>query len=71
MDRIIVLVHCAFGKGRSTMFLCALMVECGVYKTWEEAYEHVKKQRKIVHLGYEFSTQLKNWTALKQTNATR
>jgi len=60
-DRIIVMVHCAFGKGRSTMFLCALMVECGLFGTWEEAFEHVKKQRTMAHLGYEFRSQLDHW----------
>ena len=60
-DKIIVLVHCAFGKGRSTMFLCALMVECGLFPTWLEAFEHVKKHRSIAHLGYEFRSQLDHW----------
>lgn len=36
-----VLVHCAYGHGRSVAVLVAAMVEAGLHDTWEEAHARV------------------------------
>ena len=56
-----ILVHCAFGKGRSTMTLCACLVAVGLCNCWEEAYEIVKKHRSIVNLSSDFQDALEIW----------
>jgi len=43
-----VLIHCAFGKGRSAMIMCATLVKAGFYSTWEEAFEKGVKPKRPV-----------------------
>lgn len=56
------LVHCAFGKGRSCQVLCALRVALGEFATWREAYEDIQKKRPIVYLNpWVFQSKLDLW----------
>mmetsp|Transcript_9803 Transcript_9803/g.14460 ORF Transcript_9803/g.14460 Transcript_9803/m.14460 type:complete len:276 (+) Transcript_9803:14-841(+) len=45
------LVHCCFGRGRSTTLLCALLVELKYHDNWRDAYRHVKKLRPFVKMN--------------------
>eukprot|EP00818_Percolomonas_sp_WS_P003972 CAMPEP_0117443102 /NCGR_PEP_ID=MMETSP0759-20121206/4516_1 /TAXON_ID=63605 /ORGANISM="Percolomonas cosmopolitus, Strain WS" /LENGTH=251 /DNA_ID=CAMNT_0005235055 /DNA_START=176 /DNA_END=931 /DNA_ORIENTATION=- len=40
-----ILIHCCYGRGRSTTMLVGCLVALGIYPTWEEAFEAVKKKR--------------------------
>lgn len=55
------IIHCGFGRGRSLTFLLAVLVGLGYHKTWEEAYEHVKKKRDIVHIPRALKPLLIQW----------
>lgn len=57
-----ILVHCAYGRGRSTCMLVAGMTACGIFKNWREAFEHVKKKRPYVNLNRMMQTQLDMWS---------
>merc|ERR1712178_425254 len=56
-----VLVHCAHGRGRSTCTLCACLVKAGLFGTWQEAFEAIKKKRKVVGLNEGMRTALEAW----------
>jgi len=46
-----VVVHCAYGVGRSTTVLCAALVVAGHFQHWEQALKHVAERRPIVHVN--------------------
>lgn len=48
-----ILVHCGYGRGRSTTFLCYLLVKFGIYKDHKEAFEKIKEKRPYVRLNSE------------------
>lgn len=48
-----ILVHCGYGRGRSTTFLCFLMVKLGIHKDHKEAYQKIKEKRPYVRLNHE------------------
>lgn len=55
-----VLVHCAHGRGRSVMTLCAAMVDLGLYPTWEEALKAVKARR-VVRMSADQRATIRAW----------
>eukprot|EP00127_Corallochytrium_limacisporum_P000334 Clim_evm29s11 gene=Clim_evmTU29s11 len=57
-----VVVHCAFGIGRSTTVACAGMVLLGRAADWEEAFNAIKKKRRIVRLTSKYKAALRKWT---------
>jgi protein-tyrosine phosphatase len=59
-----ILVHCAYGRGRSCCMLVALLVGLNIYSTWESAFEEIKKKRPNVRLSPEM------WEELKKMNKT-
>ena len=56
-----ILVHCAFGIGRSSMTLCACMVAIGVVNTWSEAVPILQKSRSIVRINQNMTARLDLW----------
>jgi protein-tyrosine phosphatase len=54
-----ILVHCAYGRGRSCCMLVALLVGLNIYSTWESAFEEIKKKRPNVRLSPEMREELK------------
>eukprot|EP00123_Amoebidium_parasiticum_P020336 comp4783_c0_seq1/m.920 comp4783_c0_seq1/g.920 ORF comp4783_c0_seq1/g.920 comp4783_c0_seq1/m.920 type:complete len:244 (-) comp4783_c0_seq1:133-864(-) len=62
----IVLVHCAFGIGRSTLLLCAAMVAAGAMGTWEDAYAYIRERRPVVVLNPEYVRALKEWEKVRK-----
>mmetsp|Transcript_2061 Transcript_2061/g.3228 ORF Transcript_2061/g.3228 Transcript_2061/m.3228 type:complete len:274 (-) Transcript_2061:56-877(-) len=56
-----ILVHCAFGIGRSSMTLCACMVAIGTVKTWQDAVPILQKSRSIVRINAVMQTRLNLW----------
>eukprot|EP00929_Paragymnodinium_shiwhaense_P007772 TRINITY_DN111681_c0_g1_i1.p1 TRINITY_DN111681_c0_g1~~TRINITY_DN111681_c0_g1_i1.p1 ORF type:complete len:315 (+),score=65.66 TRINITY_DN111681_c0_g1_i1:45-947(+) len=56
-----ILVHCAHGRGRSTTVMCACLVKLGLHATWEEAFEAVRKKRRVVKLNKSMRSALAAW----------
>ena len=54
-----VLVHCNAGISRSASFVIAYLIKKGVYKSYKQAYNHVKKCRPIISPNQGFVKQLK------------
>eukprot|EP00891_Asterochloris_glomerata_P004794 jgi/Astpho2/4794/e_gw1.00067.240.1_t len=61
-----VFVHCAHGHGRSTVVLCAALVEFGIAKTFEEAFQLIQNERPRVKLNVRQRKALEDW-ALART----
>lgn len=59
-----VLVHCAHGKGRSTMVMCAVLVKAGLAPNWEAAFEICKSKRDRVKLNIDMRSALTEWSKL-------
>lgn len=56
-----VLVHCAHGRGRSTTVMCACLVKADLYPTWEDAFEAIRRGRKVVKLNRAMQAALTEW----------
>lgn len=56
-----VLVHCAHGHSRSAMALAAGLVRAGLHPTWEEALEHLARQRRGVGLNRSQRVGMQEW----------
>ncbi|KAH7415042.1 hypothetical protein KP509_14G024600 [Ceratopteris richardii] len=56
-----VLVHCAFGHGRSVTVMCALLVALGVVDNWKAAIELIKDCRPKVHVNQIQQKVLEEW----------
>jgi protein-tyrosine phosphatase len=56
-----VLVHCAYGVGRSTLVLCALLVKAGVCENTTDAFNLVKSKRRVAHLNAPSRARLDEW----------
>ena len=57
-----VMIHCAHGRGRSCMIACAGLVKSGRCKDWKDAFEAVKKGRKVCKLNKGMRNRLDEWT---------
>jgi protein-tyrosine phosphatase len=57
------LVHCAHGRGRSTMVVVAGLVAAGLHPTWQHALDHVRLQRPNVRLSSTQQRSLTEWQA--------
>jgi hypothetical protein len=57
-----VLVHCAFGIGRSATMGCALLVALGIAPTWHAAFEVIRTKRPGVRLNRLYRKALDEWT---------
>jgi len=55
------LVHCAYGRGRSVTVLVAALVQAGFHENWHEACAYVKKLRPEVNLFPDCAQALENW----------
>eukprot|EP00933_Yihiella_yeosuensis_P038155 TRINITY_DN32108_c0_g1_i1.p1 TRINITY_DN32108_c0_g1~~TRINITY_DN32108_c0_g1_i1.p1 ORF type:complete len:253 (+),score=38.95 TRINITY_DN32108_c0_g1_i1:82-840(+) len=56
-----VLVHCAHGRGRSTTTMCACLVKAGLFSSWQEAFEAIKKRRNVCKLNKSMKAALTVW----------
>ena len=56
-----VLVHCAFGVGRSTTVLCAVLVALEYAPNIEAAFRMIKKKRACVRLDRTMRSALERW----------
>lgn len=63
------IIHCGFGRGRSLTFLLAVLVNLGLHDTWEEAFEHVKAKRSIVHIPRALRPLLIQWSDKRKASA--
>lgn len=64
-----VLVHCAHGRGRSVMTLCAAMVDLGLHPTWEDALGAVRARR-VVRLSADQRATIEVW-AVRRSRASK
>lgn len=55
-----VLVHCNAGISRSASFIIAYLMQKGLYRSYRDAHEHVKKCRPIICPNRGFERQLLN-----------
>jgi len=58
-----VLVHCAFGIGRSATIVVAALVALGDFPTWQDALRHVQRKRHVVRLSHGYRRLLVDWSA--------
>jgi protein-tyrosine phosphatase len=57
-----ILIHCAHGRGRSTTMMCAALVKCGYYTTWEDAFNiGIKPKRSVCKLNTRMKQNLIQW----------
>ncbi len=56
-----VVVHCAFGVGRSATVASACLVRIGAFPTADEAFAAVKRARPCARLNAAMSARLKEW----------
>jgi protein-tyrosine phosphatase len=63
----VVLVHCAMGISRSTACVIAYLMKTRNW-TYGEAFNHVKKNRRIICPNRGFKRQLKQWHREQKTN---
>ncbi|RNA19378.1 dual specificity phosphatase 19-like [Brachionus plicatilis] len=61
-----VLVHCNAGISRSASFVIAYLIKKGVFKSYQEAFEHVKKCRPIIAPNQGFVKQLQQLESYKK-----
>ncbi|KAG0560395.1 hypothetical protein KC19_10G177900, partial [Ceratodon purpureus] len=59
-----VLVHCAFGHGRSVTIMCALLITLGVCDTWQNAETYIKRSRPRARLNKGQKESLKEWQSV-------
>ncbi|GLJ55627.1 hypothetical protein SUGI_1194650 [Cryptomeria japonica] len=57
-----VLVHCAFGHGRSVAVMCALLVTLGLAEDWKDAEKIIKKCRPRINMNIMQRKSLENWS---------
>ena len=67
----VVLVHCAFGVGRSTTVMCALMVALGLSKDVPEALKTIRKSRNIARLNGKMRRALIEWDVSSSSSRAR
>lgn len=61
-----VLVHCAFGHGRSVAVVCALLVALGMAHSWQDGERMVKRVRPRVHLNKGQVAVLQQWSSSRR-----
>lgn len=59
-----ILVHCAFGHGRSVTIMCALLITLGVCDTWQNAELYIKRTRPGARLNKGQKKALTEWMDL-------
>ena len=59
-EKNIVLVHCNAGISRSASFVIAYLIKKRIFKSYQDAYAHVKKCRPIISPNKGFEKQLLN-----------
>eukprot|EP01137_Pigoraptor_chileana_P010759 Opistho-2@60763 len=57
-----VLVHCAFGIGRSSTVMCAVLTAMGMCPNWEAAYAYLSSKRRVVRLNARYKHALREWS---------
>ncbi len=58
-----VLVHCAHGHSRSAAAMAAGLVRAGVHSNWEEALDHMARERQGVGLNRSQREGMRQWAA--------
>eukprot|EP00250_Pteridium_aquilinum_P006149 c16121_g1_i2 orf=286-993(+) len=56
-----VLVHCAFGHGRSVTVVCAILLALHVVETWEAANELIKARRPLIRMNQLQMRNFEDW----------
>lgn len=63
-----VLVHCNAGISRSASFVIAYLIRKGIFKSYQDAYSHVKKCRPLIAPNQGFVKQLQQLESSKNEN---
>ena len=63
-----VLVHCNQGVSRSASFIIGYLLRKGIYRNYEDAYEHVRKCRPIISPNENFVKQLRQYQNMLYDN---
>jgi hypothetical protein len=50
------------GAGRSTTLMCAALVKLGMFRTWPDAFSHIKSIRPTVALSEAYIRALQLWS---------
>ena len=56
------MVHCAHGRGRSCLMMCAVLVRMGLVDGWEEGFDMVKAGRSCCKLNEGMRKRLGEWS---------
>ncbi|ONI21461.1 hypothetical protein PRUPE_2G067300 [Prunus persica] len=57
-----VLVHCAYGHGRSVAVMCALLVALGVAEDWKNAEKLIREKRPYIRMNALHRRALEEWS---------
>lgn len=57
-----VLVHCAFGHGRSVCVMCALLVALGLAEDWKSAEKMIQERRPFIKMNSLHRKSLEEWS---------
>lgn len=57
-----VLVHCAFGHGRSVCVLCAILVAFGIAGDWKSAENMIREKRPFISMNSLHRKNLEEWS---------
>ncbi|KAK9265785.1 hypothetical protein L1049_001710 [Liquidambar formosana] len=57
-----VLIHCAYGHGRSVAVMCALLVSLGVAEDWKNAEKFIQERRPYIRMNTLHRQALEEWS---------
>ena len=65
---VVTVVHCAYGIGRSTCAMCAILIGSGIAEDGNDALKLIRRHRKIARLNYRMTKSINEWLVKYHVN---